>query len=78
MFAGKHIIKNVRCFNFVLLCHVMHCKGNRITIISIISNCTFILQSKILILEIAQPTLYVDIWPHLHYKEIAQEDESLA
>lgn len=78
MFACKQVIKNVRCFNFVLLYHLIHCKGNSITIISIISNCTFVLQSKILILEIAQPTLCADIWPHLHDKEIAQEDESLA
>lgn len=30
-----------------------------------------------LILEVAQSTLYVDIWPCLHYKEIAPEDGSL-
>lgn len=76
--ACKHVIKIFRCFNFALLYHLVDGKGNSITIISMISNCTFILESKTLILEIAQPTLCVDIWPHLHYKEIAQEDESLA
>lgn len=28
MFACKHIIKNVRCFIFILIYHLIHCKGN--------------------------------------------------
>lgn len=70
-----HNNKNLKYFILVLLYHLLYCKGNSITII--LSNCTFILESKMLILEVAQSTLYVDIWPCLHYKGIVLENGSL-